>query len=160
MKEEVWGDPKKTWGEKKPPPQITLHDFEKLVDEAFDERQKMEDYQAEVKKHREVLDKKNKEIMIYLESCGKKGYDHGRGRLTVSEYLSVQVPRDPESRKKFFGFLKTKGDFDNLITVNSQTLQSYYKAEFETAVKAGAKSFDMPGIGAPTYYTRLKYRRK
>jgi hypothetical protein len=57
-----------------------------------------------------------------------------------------RVPKDLESKKMFFAYLENKGVFDELISVNSNTLNSWAQAEIDAAEEAGNFDFQLPGL--------------
>jgi hypothetical protein len=95
--------------------------------------------------------------MGIMTECGKEKYVvQGFGTLYFSNRMSVTMPKNPEDREAFFNYLKEKGAFDGLITVNSMTLNSFYKQEAEIA---NSPDFKIPGIGTPTLIKTLNMRR-
>jgi hypothetical protein len=72
---------------------------------------------------------------------------------------SVTTPKTLEDKKQFFDFLESKGMFLEMVSINSQTLNSLYKSLADEAAEAGVLDFKLPGIPEPTTYTNLKLRR-
>lgn len=73
---------------------------------------------------------------------------------------SVTTPKTLEEKKEFFDFLESRGIFLEMVSINSQTLNSLYKSLADEAAKEGVLDFKMPGIPEPTTYTNLKLRRQ
>ncbi len=105
------------------------------------------------------LDEAEGKMMAMLEESQLKNFKSEIGTVSVTHRLSVTTPKLPEDRAAFFEFLKTRQLFDQMITVNSQTLNSFYKAEFEEAAKRGEDDFKIPGISGETITPILSFRR-
>jgi len=73
---------------------------------------------------------------------------------------SVTTPKTSEEKQALFEFLQSKGIFLEIASVNSQTLNSFYKSLAAEAEEQGNYDFKMPGVGEPTTYTSLKLRRQ
>lgn len=95
-----------------------------------------------------------------LTACGLSNFKGNAGDVTLVEKSSVRVPKDPESKQAFFEYLRKRDMFDALATVNSQTLNSWYREEESLALERGEFDFKVPGIGEPSVYTELRLRRK
>lgn len=72
---------------------------------------------------------------------------------------SVTVPKELEDKRKLFDFLKERGIFEQTVSVNSQSLQSLYKACAKEALERGELEFRLPGCGEPKPYVKLKVRK-
>lgn len=72
---------------------------------------------------------------------------------------SVKTPKTIEEKQELFEFLRERGIFDEMVSVNSKTLNTLYKNLSEEAADQGILEFVMPGVGAPTTYTTLEMRR-
>lgn len=72
---------------------------------------------------------------------------------------SVTTPKTLEDKEKLFNWLKEKAIFMEIVSVNSQTLNSLYKNLSEDAAKEGILDFQIPGVANPTTYTTLKLKK-
>jgi SOS response regulatory protein OraA/RecX len=106
------------------------------------------------------IDKKEREIIDALEKNEKDNWDSKSCKISITHKTSVKVPKDMESKQKFFEYLRGKGMFEELVSVNSQTLNAFYKEQFEQAIEAGDVNFAIPGIGEPTLRKGLQVRKK
>lgn len=73
----------------------------------------------------------------------------GLGKLTVRKDFRVSMPKEPGAREQFFEYLKTKGLFEDLVSINHNTLNSFFKQEMEAAQESGDLGFAIPGLGEP-----------
>jgi len=81
----------------------------------------------------------------------------GLGVVYRQKSFSVKVPKGLDQKEALFKWIeehKGKDVLDTLLSINSQTLNSFYKAELEAAKEAGDYNFALPGIDTPeVYYT-------
>ena len=92
-----------------------------------------------------------------LEAVGLDRFDSDEFTALVQEKKSVRVPKEPEARDAFFDYLKAIGAFDDMITVNSRSLNAWYK---EQEANSEALEFRVPGIEPPTVYTEVSLRKR
>lgn len=87
-----------------------------------------------------------------LETLGLEKFHTPSGTFTYSYQETYRVPKSPEQRQAFFNYLKDKGVYDEMVSVNSQTLNSFAKTEEKNALDEGNFDFQIPGIdkSAPT----------
>ena len=140
--------------------QVTVETLKNLVKETFEFKAQLDI----IKKKKTEMEGEYKEmtnkILAYLEDLELESFKvPGFGNAIVQNKYSVKVPREPEEKKKLFQYLQGKGQFLELATINSMTLNSYYKQEFENAVDAGNEDFEIPGIGEPMHYQQLMMRK-
>lgn len=116
------------------------------------------------------LDKKKKEATANKEEMQElmghlmdllevTSYKSKSGTITKSEQPNYRLPQDDDSRKKFFSYLKEKGLYDQLITVNSRSLQSFVKQEVELAEAEDNFGFLPDGIEETEYRTVYSLRK-
>lgn len=140
--DDVWEQASEIKGE-------TLAEFEDSCDKLFelkDERDKLEKAAKEVGKKMDAL---KVGVLATLQAHQKTTHKGRRGTVYIQHKSYPKMPKDPIKRVAFFNYLKKKGDFDTLITVNHQSLGSYYKGEEEAAKdKNGVVDplFHIPGL--------------
>lgn len=100
------------------------------------------------------------QFIQYLSDNGlERYYIPDFGTAYVSRRFTYKVPKEPGDREEFFGYLKAKGIFDEMITVHSQTLNSWAKKELDVAIDEGASDFKIPGLGDPVLFETLGVRK-
>ena len=130
------------------------------LSEKIDGLRRQESEASYVKKNITVeLEDAEAKMLELLEKAGLKNYRSPHGLASISFRTSVRVPADPEAKQKFFDYLKGEGDFDNLITVNSQTLNSYFKEKQALAISLGKEEFSIPGIDHVNVTPILSFRK-
>lgn len=98
-------------------------------------------------------------VLEALVENGMTNYRGPAGMVSLSQRTSVKTPKTQEDREAFFFYLKEKGLYDDMISVNSQTLNSFYKAGLEEAREKGLTDFIIPGIGEVTIKASLSFRK-
>jgi hypothetical protein len=91
----------------------------------------------------------------FLEELGRTSYKSQHGTVIRKEAWRYSLPKTEEDREAFFQYLKDKGVFDQLITVNSNTYNSFIRAEVEAADDPMAVS--IPGVPAAQLYVRCDF---
>lgn len=143
---------------------IKLADFEKLIAQAYDldaevTRIKKEVLEPAVNKLADVEGR----ILETLERHDMTSYRSSRGLVTRTVRYSVQTPKSPEEKAAFFNWLReSKGEdvFWAYATVNSQSLNSLYKAEMDIAKQEANFDFKIPGLSEPKGQPILSRRAK
>lgn len=86
----------------------------------------------------------------------------GVALITVSEKYTVQTPKKNEDKKAFFDWVaRNKGEEvrDSMMTVNSMTLNSFYKAELESLEGDDKLMFQIDGIQPPSMVKKISVRK-
>lgn len=139
---------------------VSVKDLDNLCTQIRDQRAKADEVRAALKREQGALDELEQRFIATLEQLGKTSYDAADARFGISYRSSVRVPQG-DDRERFFNFLKETGEFDSLITVNSQTLNGWYKQKFESAKESGELlDFKVPGLDEPTLSPVLSVRKK
>lgn len=118
---------------------------------------------------REISNQKEKEkfdaemrLLEALKTANKKSYSvDGLGSVSRREKLAVRVPQG-DSKRAFLEHLQKRGEdvFYGLVTVNYNTLNSFYSQEYEAAEANGVFPFVLPGIEEPTLSESLTFRKE
>lgn len=81
------------------------------------------------------------------------------GSVSKSVRWSVRTPATPDARAAFFEYLQSRGEYDQLRTVNYQALNSWYKARMEEAKESGELDPEIPGLEPATAQEILSVRK-
>ena len=134
----------------------SIETLQKLCFECKDidiELKKLKDKSAELNDEKTQL---RKQILEHLEEHDLKRFDFGDGKVTIAEKTSVKM-RD---KFKFFDWLREKGIFEDIVSVNAMTLNKIYREEKEKAIDEGDASFiieGLPGLSEPQTFRDLRF---
>lgn len=135
--------------------------IQQLEDKARELREVNEEYdklKIEMDKLNEKEAKVQRELMGLLEAAEITSYKSKYGQIIMSTLSSVSIPSGDE-KQRFFEYLKEQGIYDEVVSVNSRWLNSYYKKEKEAADARGDIFFKIPGLGEPFQKTRLSFKK-
>lgn len=140
---------------------VTVTELDELSKEIFTQKEVVEECEAA----REEASKKlyalqNKLLGIMQDLDKEKYFVTGLGTISRQKRFTVKTPKTEEDKKAFLAYLETKGIFWDLVTVNSNTLNSFYKQEFDIAREEKNLNFKIPGIGEPTYSEFIKLKKE
>jgi hypothetical protein len=140
---------------------VTVADLDALVRQIFDQKLLIEEAEAGVTVLNKELARLEEKAVVCLEELERDNYKTEFGTIYINEKWRVNMPQTDEDKQALFGFLREKGIFDKYATVNSNSLNSLYMAEWEAAIEDGkGMEFSMPGIGAPKLHKALGKRKK
>lgn len=113
-------------------------------------------------KYKELEEIENK-VLSTLEATGKSKYFvDGIGTVSkISKYV-VRVPKDLEDKRKMFAWLAENHGpdvRDTMLSINHQTLNSFYNAEEESRRKLGNPNFSIPGVELPVEEKSLRFQK-
>ena len=135
---------------------ISTAKLDQLIQDYANQRKVVDSVNDELKRQEEKLHKMDAKLIEYLESLGRSSYDSPYGKISREVRFSVKLPQG-EDKAKFFEYLKEKGVFEDMVHMNSRTLQTFYRAEME-ANKA-TPGWKVPGCGDPTGQVIVKFKK-
>jgi len=139
---------------------VTLQELDEVCGQYALKRAEKERLDAELKEREKELYALEQKIQAFLEQSNKSKYSvDGIGTFNVVERFSYKIPRTPEAKEKFFSYLKEKGIYDDLVNVNSQTLNAFCKQQMEEARDRQDFNFSIPGLEEPTLFKKVQLRR-
>lgn len=101
-----------------------------------------------------------KTIANAIIASGRTNYSSPHGTISVGQRLSVSMPQNIEDKKKFFDYLKQEGMYDSLITVNSNTLNSFIKSKKQEMEENGVfDDLNIPGLPPPNVMEIISFRK-
>lgn len=131
---------------------MEMTEMSALVDRWKNFRKEKKAKEEEVDQIEEKIRELEIKIIQALEAVEETKYPG----VSLVEELSVKTPQTDEDKQKFFTFLKSRNEFDAIISVNSRTLQAYYKSLAEEKTGSRLGLIEIPGIETPTIYKKLK----
>lgn len=119
----------------------------------------------------EVQDRKMKDLNIELGSLKGKAvaylielkqteYASPLGKIEIKKYERVNLPESLPDKMAFFEYLKQKEMFENMATINSNSLNAFYFRERSAYIESGGDpmTFTLPGVPAPKTFSKLDFR--
>ena len=148
-------------GTSTPPQKVTVEELDLLVSDIFTKKKEIEASEL-------VTSGLNKELAVlkgravnYLTELGREDFKSPYGNVSISQKWRINMPATDEDKAALFDWMRERQIFDRYATVNSNSLNSLYMAEWEDAKKRGeGMTFSMPGIGEPKLFTDLGMRKK
>ena len=139
-----------------------LKQTDALIGELFAIRDKIREHKLSLEKLNETKTEIEWQLMDILEDAGLDKFESSQGTFSFSYHESVKMPQDTKGREKLFQYLKDVGDYDRLISINSQRLNSWYKAEQDEWLqheKEKGGEFKIPGLEEPSVYRKVYLRK-
>lgn len=141
---------------------VTIEEINKLSEEISILRTTESKIKYGLKQVTDQLDIAETKMMQYLEENQLQRYSSPVGMFSLAQYTSVKTPKTPEDKEKFYTYLKEKGLYENMVSVNSQTLNSFFKEELAMAEQTN-EGVDpatlIPGLTEVTLTPRLSFRK-
>ena len=137
----------------------TLGEMNKKINDLSRLRDQIDEVRAEASRLNTQKLELEDEILKHLEENDLTKFDGEMGRVTRVARFDVKFPKDDEANKGALReFLIAKGHFENMWSINHQSLNSWYKAELEAAKERGVDDFDIPGL-EPMDRITIQFRR-
>lgn len=137
----------------------TLNAFQNLCKDIWEQRMKVDEMASALKIETSKLEGMKAKVLAYMEDSEiEKQHVPGYGTLSMQNMFSVKVPAG-DNKAEFFEYLKERGIFEDMATIHSATLNSWYKQEIDAAIEEGNADFRIPGIEEPKIVKRLGMRR-
>lgn len=128
----------------------TLDDLNALCTAIASQRKVVDEIAATKSEAQAKLDELEMKLVETLEAHGKTTEHNAAGRFTVVTEMKYRQPETEDSKDALYNYLKERGEFDRLASINYNTLNSWAKVENEAARDRGDFDFSIPGLGAPT----------
>lgn len=108
----------------------------------------------------EQCEKLKSEIIRILEAAELERFDADSVTVFRKDKQTVSMPKEPAQRRAFFEHLREKGIFEDMVTINHQTLNAWFKREQEEAEDRGDVDYRVPGIDEVKTYSDLSVRKR
>lgn len=143
---------------------VTLADLNERIAEAYALDAELEELKRTlIEPKRKRLEDLENLILQTLADHDMSSYKSPNGTVVRSLRYSVRTPKSLEEKTAFFEWLnRAKGRevYWNYVTINSQSLNAFYKAEMEAAKESGDFDFKIPGLAEPEASPVLSRRKK
>ena len=135
---------------------MDVEELEGKIDKCFALRNAIGELKEIVSTRTDELKKCQQEITDYLNEISKESY-HGRaGVFAKKDKYSYRLPKDQANRELLFAYMKEQGVYDEMVGVNSITLNSWANQEIEAK---GLIDYRIPGLAQADIYTVVSMRK-
>lgn len=134
---------------------ISLENFKNLCDRMQGQKQLVDDFKAELSEHQKKLDEMKDLIVEYLGHHNLTRFSTDNITVTKIDKINVKL----EDKFTFFEYLKKNNMFEAMATVNSMTLNAFYKEEMARAISEGKDDFNIPGVKESSMHASLSIRK-
>lgn len=138
---------------------VTTDDLKAQIATIRELRELDDKISAQRKDSARVVEEAENKMLAMLDEAKLPSFRCEYGNVGKTMRMSIKTPKSPEDRSAFFGWLKSKGIFDDVISVYSATLNSLYKDEFQAAKERGEEDFKIPGLLEETMTPILWFRK-
>lgn len=140
-----------------------MQEFLDLCRCMWEQKAKVDELKSQVKDANAELTKLQVDILKRMDVMElEKQHIKGYGTLFLKRERSVQVPKSIPDKLALFDWIKEhKGEdvLNKYLSINSQSLNSFWKQEYEIAKEEGNIDFAMAGVAPPEMYTKLGTRK-
>jgi|SRR5690606_24149493 len=135
---------------------ITVEQLDALIALLFQKKEEAKELEKLVTAKNVEISKVRADITVALKELGREDYKAAAGSVKLKTIWRVSLPQSDEDKQKLFDWLKERGIFNKYATVNSNSLNSLYMAEWEDAKKRGeGMEFEIPGVPQPKSFQTI-----
>jgi len=145
-----------------PTKEVDLKGFDAAVVERTDQRNKYEEKKKESTLEYKRLEEMDRKIISMLQGAGLTKFASSVGTISTRIDHSYRVPKDADSKHRFFDFIRQNDGeemLQTLLTINSATANSYAKSKVAEADEKGELDFKIDGLEDPTMKVSLSFRK-
>lgn len=146
-----------SWWQDAEPTAVTLEQMNQLCERIVELRTQKEDLETQIGGLNSLLKRAESQFIQFLKEAGMKNLKNEHGQFSITKRTTVNQPVD---RDAFIAYLKSKGDYENMVSFNSKKLQSYVMGEIEEKVREGNPDWLPPGISKPGEFETISVRKK
>jgi len=140
-----------------------MQEFIDLVKSVWEQKAVVENIKERLKEETAKLEGLKKDTIKQMEAGELDKFNvPGFGTVSRQKKFSVRVPKTPEDKLALFQYISEhKGEdvLRNMLSINSNTLNSFYKEERAEAVEEGDIDWALPGVKDPEIYWQLGMRK-
>jgi len=152
-------------GEETPAPKVEVAELQALMQACVDQQEVVDAAEKVFENEKARLSELKFKLTKMLGSCGMRTFTFGDKVCTIAKTVTLKNPQG-DAKLAFFEELKKRGQFDDLISVNSKTLNAWYKKEFGVSIDDQGEIVyengvpEVPGLEFPTITEQLRITKK
>lgn len=135
----------------------SLKDMDDLVTRLSEAKAEEAEQKRIYSEKTKVVEEIEGEIMKELTAQGLDSFKASKGTVYISERYAVKFPTDLDVKAQLAQYLKDRGAFDAMWSINYATLNAFFKQEVERA-KENGELVDVPGLN-PLLTKTLNHRK-
>lgn len=133
---------------------MTVETIAEWIKESSDYKKAIDQLKEQISEKEECRRKLEAQILAAMEETGMtKFFVDGVGTCYEATLSSVKTPKTPEDKEAFYQYLKDRGEFESLVSVQSQTLNAWYRSQIENGVT------QIPGLNEVTFTKQIRIRK-
>lgn len=140
--------------------EFTVENLDSLCQRVWELRQVKDADKKRLEESLLQLEEAENDLLAALEKSEKDKWEINECKVSVTHRTSVKVPKELEQKRALFDYLREQGIFEELVNVNSQTLNAYYREQLEKKLEEGDVTWTLPGVGEATTTKGLQVRKK
>jgi len=137
----------------------TLEQMNSFCKEYAEQKEVVDSYKRIIANETSKLEAMKKKGLKHLQVAELKSFKSEFGTFGRKDNFSVKVPKTEVERNALRKYFECEEVFDSLWTVNSQSLNAYYKEAFAKAVEEQNPDFSIPGIEEPKHYDTVTWKK-
>ena len=139
---------------------VKFQEVENMVRQYKEERERSEQAQKEADDLKKIQKNTESRLMAFMEQFNLSSQKTVYGTIVRNQRWSWKTPKEQEERNSFREFLESRGQFQDVWTVHSQTLNARCKEWQDEAAEAGDIDFSIPGIEEPSCTEYMSFIKK
>lgn len=140
-------------------PGVTVAELDDLIKKLADCSNRCDQKAEEMKALNKEYAGLEGRIAAHMEELNREKYDSPYGKFAIKQQWRVNMPQTDQDKQALFEHLRERGIFDKYATVNSNSLNALYMADWRAAQDQGeGMTFAMPGVPAPKSFTKLDFK--
>ncbi len=132
--------------------EITIKCIDELIEDSVELEQCVADLSAVSVTLNKLRMRMASKAACFLKALGREDYDSPTGTIKIKKEWAIRMPKDDDDKKLLFEYLRERGMFDRLATVNVASFKAFFKADWKAAAKKDPDAlvlFTMPGVSQP-----------
>ncbi len=146
--------------EQQPLQDITISTLKKKCESLIALRELKDKISEDLKGVNAEIDAIEVTILNILKENAMPNFKSELGTFSVKNNKSITQPEDSIAKRKLFMYLTEQGIFEEMVSVNSRTLNSWATKEIEAKEAEGVFGWVPPGLKPATEYQSLSVRKK
>jgi hypothetical protein len=132
----------------------------KLATELVSAREAKEVVKKEMAELEVIIDRLEGKLLEVMKSQGLSQLKGDFGTISIKNTKSIASPASLEDKLQLFEYLRGQGIFEEMVSVNSRTLNSWANKEIEAKEQQGIFGWAPPGLKPAMDFQSLSVRKK